>query len=525
MSENTSNIIKNLQDQILKYEYVLRALSDIGEELCRVTTFEIQLKSLLHLLLGTLGVGKGGIFIYDSSISELTLKCSWKLSIREYKVTLDSHHISAISNLGDNIIISFSNFSLIPELAERFSKEDLNCVCILKVRERFIGLLFIGHKLKKTDFTEEELKFLATLSRNISVAINNFLLLNELRDINKRLDEKIQEVSILYQATQMIASELQLKSLLDMAMNATIEMSEVTRGSIWLFDDENNQLVLSSYLGNNANYPEHIKISESLIFKELSTNKEPIMKTSKFYTNVSENESDIKIFGNNYLIFPIVHQGEFLGIIHLSEKISQAEFTERDHRLLRVFALQLGVAIKNAKLYEQAITDGLTKLYLHRYFKQRIVDEFKRAMRFKRFLSLVMIDIDHFKKLNDTYGHQTGDEVLKRVASILRKTIRTHDLPVRYGGEEFALLLPETELTGAQSVAERIRKMIEAEIIEYDGKVIKITASFGVAEFPECANNPEELIKAADMALYYSKEHGRNRVSIAPKIYKSFENN
>ncbi|HNV69532.1 MAG TPA: GGDEF domain-containing protein, partial [Candidatus Ozemobacteraceae bacterium] len=173
----------------------------------------------------------------------------------------------------------------------------------------------------------------------------------------------------------------------------------------------------------------------------------------------------------------------------------------------------------NAKLYEQAITDGMTHLYLHRYFKQRLFDEIKRAIRFRRHLSLIMVDIDHFKKFNDSYGHQMGDEVLKKVASILRKTIRTHDLPVRYGGEEFAVVLPETDIHGAAAVAERIRRTIETEYLEHEGKVIKITASFGVSVFPECAQEMESFIKSADAALYHSKESGRNRVSEAPFLY------
>ncbi|MDD2623805.1 MAG: GGDEF domain-containing protein, partial [Candidatus Riflebacteria bacterium] len=160
----------------------------------------------------------------------------------------------------------------------------------------------------------------------------------------------------------------------------------------------------------------------------------------------------------------------------------------------------------------------MTKLYLHRYFKQRLLDEIKRAARFKRNLALIMVDIDHFKLLNDNYGHQTGDEVLKRVAGILRKAVRTHDLPVRYGGEEFALVLPETDMVGAVAVAERIRKTIEKEVIEYGGAAIQKTASFGVSVFPDCAGDMDSLIKAADVALYWSKEHGRNQVTAAPSV-------
>jgi diguanylate cyclase (GGDEF)-like protein len=127
-----------------------------------------------------------------------------------------------------------------------------------------------------------------------------------------------------------------------------------------------------------------------------------------------------------------------------------------------------------------------------------------------------MVDIDHFKSLNDNFGHQAGDEVLKHVAQILRRAVRTHDLPVRYGGEEFALVLPETDMIGAVAVAERVRKSIDTDYLEVYGVVHKISASFGVSVFPDCADDMDSLIKAADVALYWSKEHGRNQVTAAP---------
>ena len=115
-------------------------------------------------------------------------------------------------------------------------------------------------------------------------------------------------------------------------------------------------------------------------------------------------------------------------------------------------------------------------------------------------------------------------EVLKHVASILRRAVRTHDLPVRYGGEEFALVLPETDMTGAVAVAERIRRSIETDFLEVNGVVIKITASFGVSVFSDCADDMDSLIKAADVALYWSKEHGRNQVTAAPaKVTREVE--
>lgn len=516
MAEEVGVQEQSYQQQVLRYEYVLGALSDIGEELCRVSSFDAQLKSLLHLLLGTLGVRKGGIFLFDPLTSVLSLRCSWKLSAKDGDFSVLPEQVQSLEQLSELLTFTAEEFPYLRDLIDTFASDDISSVSVLKVRDKLIGLLIVGHKLKKAVMSDKERSFLTTLSRNIAVAINNFLLLSELRETNTRLDEKIQEVSILYQATQMIATELQLQALLDMAMNATSEITEVKRGSIWLFDEDNSVFSLRSHLGACERLPETLRLEESLVCQHLFEKKEAFIRRPESMEQLSD--LDERIFGSAFISVPIVHQSDCLGVIHLCEKPNQEQFSERDQRLIRVFALQLGAAVKNAQLYEQAITDGLTHLYLHRYFKQRLFDELKRAARFNRFLALIMIDIDHFKLLNDNYGHQAGDEVLRRVAVILRKAVRTHDLPVRYGGEEFALVLPETDMTGAVSVAERVRRAIDTEHIEYGGKILKITASFGVSVFPDCAHDMDSIIKVADQALYYSKEHGRNQVTVAPTV-------
>jgi signal transduction protein with GAF and PtsI domain len=161
---------QSYQEQVLRYEYVLKALSDIGEELCRVTSFETQLKSLLHLLLGTLGVSKGGIFLYDSMSGELSLRCSWKLSARKASVVLTREEVDALEKLADPITFSAADFPYLKHLIAQFAADDLNSISILKVREKLIGLLVVGQKLKRSPFSEKETSFLTTLSRNISVA-------------------------------------------------------------------------------------------------------------------------------------------------------------------------------------------------------------------------------------------------------------------------------------------------------------------------------------------------------------------
>lgn len=170
----------------------------------------------------------------------------------------------------------------------------------------------------------------------------------------------------------------------------------------------------------------------------------------------------------------------------------------------------------NQELERLSVTDGLTKLYNFRYFSQRLNEEFLRAQRYETKLSLLMLDIDDFKRTNDVYGHLAGDEVLRKVAEALVSSSRQVDMAVRYGGEEFVLLMPEVGLAGAAVRAERLRKAIESNAIEYKGEQVSITISIGVSSYDaETMTKPQELVSSADKALYRAKDLGKNCVVMA----------
>ena len=179
------------------------------------------------------------------------------------------------------------------------------------------------------------------------------------------------------------------------------------------------------------------------------------------------------------------------------------------------------VSIENASLHEtverQAVTDELTGLANVRAFTSILDRELERSRRFESELALLLMDLDDFKLVNDTYGHQQGDEVLAQVARVLRELSRELDTPARYGGEEMAVVLPQTDVEGAKMLAERIRKGVKAlRVPRVDGGgVLEVTASFGVASVPDSAADRESLIAAADAALYRAKRGGKNRVERA----------
>jgi two-component system cell cycle response regulator len=184
-------------------------------------------------------------------------------------------------------------------------------------------------------------------------------------------------------------------------------------------------------------------------------------------------------------------------------------------RMLEVMAIQAAQAVLRAQLFEQmermATTDGLTSLLNHRTFQVRCDEQLAAAKRYSRKCSLILTDIDHFKSVNDTWGHPVGDLVLKGVAKILKDKARDTDIVARYGGEEFAIIMPETDVKGAQVIAERIREAVMAEIFQSDQGPLKVTLSLGIATFPDVAQDKQSMVDLADQCLYFAKRHGRNQ--------------
>jgi len=198
---------------------------------------------------------------------------------------------------------------------------------------------------------------------------------------------------------------------------------------------------------------------------------------------------------------------------YITKPFQYPELMARIRAAKRIVDLQKELLESNRRLELLSITDGLTKLYNHRHLQDELSRAFEESARYQRPLSFVIVDLDFFKKVNDTYGHAIGDEVLKAISTIFQESIRTTDLAARYGGEEFALMLPETQLDDALSFAEQIRRSIELTPVRTHAGPIAATVSIGVATVPHPRiHSAKELIVAADKALYRAKKNGRNQV-------------
>lgn len=231
----------------------------------------------------------------------------------------------------------------------------------------------------------------------------------------------------------------------------------------------------------------------------------------------SKNESLERV--KSILTIPMGAHKTVIGILCLASAFENA-FNVETIEVLNIIANEFTIVINNAMFYDQfkllAITDGLTKCYNHRHFQEVLESEFQRAKRYKLTFSLLIGDIDNFKKINDTYGHQIGDIVLKGIGSLLKRNVRDLDVVARYGGEEFAVIMPETDDKGAYGTAERIRYAIAEYIFSGLPPQTYVTISIGVGTYPKLkVGSKFDFVKKIDKALYRAKEEGKNKVCVA----------
>ncbi len=364
--------------------------------------------------------------------------------------------------------------------------------------------------------TKDELGILASAFNQMSS--NLLMYMQSLKKANLLLNRRVNELTILYDVSQAVNQTDDLDELLIIILESMLKGVNSTKGSIMLIDEKTETLILRALKGpdivEKSKRTRIFKLGEGIAGEVARTGKAIIANKGyddPRYLIRDEHKEDYEV--KKLLCVPMINNDKVTGVVNITNKKQDKDYDDDDLNLISTVATQIAVIIERSRLHTLAITDGLTQLYIHRYFQIRLDEEILRSERYGYQLALIMFDIDHFKKFNDTYGHQQGDIVLIEVAKIVRESVRTKvDIPARYGGEEFTIILPEQSVQGGKIFAERLRKLIEAKEFPGQDKPLHVTISMGVGCYPMDATEKSELIKKTDEALYFSKKHGRNQV-------------
>ena len=345
------------------------------------------------------------------------------------------------------------------------------------------------------------------------------MMTEDLRDHVSQLEEGRDHLQAgLARLGDTLSSTHDLDRILHVVLESAMASTRASGGMLLLLNAGRDQLVLSVSRGLEVPLDLTVAVGEG-ISGHVAQTGEPVRghadrDTAALVPAVGEPPD------TSYIAVPLMSSGAVVGVLDLFGSAATGGFDERDLATIRTFASQAAVAVDNVLLHEEAqrlsITDGLTGLWNYRSFTMTISKEIERSSRFGRPLALLLLDLDHFKAVNDTFGHPRGDAVLIELAGRIRGQVREVDTVARYGGEEFVVILPETDEAGAVQAAERIREVVGA--CRFDGpgeQGIEVTVSLGVAVFPQHGGTPTALLGQADEALYDAKRAGRDTWRVA----------
>jgi diguanylate cyclase (GGDEF)-like protein len=344
------------------------------------------------------------------------------------------------------------------------------------------------------------------------------------RDLLRQLQRTVDELAVLNEIGKALTSSLDIGEVMHLILAKVSELLKPRNWSLLLRDPQTGELYFKAAVGAGSEMLMHLRLQRGEgIAGWVAEHNAPLIvddvtadprfaarfdKTSRFHTK-------------SILCVPLTFKGRVLGVIELVNGEGDGSFDAEDLRILSTVAEFSAIAIENAqnfaKVQELTVLDDHTGLFNSRQLKRTLEQEIVRATRFGHPVSLIFFDLDHFKQVNDRHGHQAGSRVLAEIGRLLLGTLRSTDVPVRYGGDEFVILLPETSKDQAMECAKRLRGEISRWkfLAEEPYGPLQITASLGVASFPDDARVPEELLRRADDAMYRVKAERRDGVAAA----------
>jgi diguanylate cyclase (GGDEF)-like protein len=340
---------------------------------------------------------------------------------------------------------------------------------------------------------------------------------NELLLVQRRADE-IQDFFEAFVNTVESSSNITDRKLgMSLLINKILSHVQAEECILYLFGEGSATLHRAYSTGNIKDFDLFEQHANSAIVEKTLRSGTPYLNNNySFELRVPFSKESV--FIRSILCYPLMRRGERIGIIELINKADGA-FNREDQALVEMMLNPLAIAVRSVNLFEDAerltITDDLTKLYNYRYLMKYLEADVKRCLRYKKKVSLLFIDVDGFKRINDTFGHLVGSQALAEMGQVFKRIVRETDVVGRYGGDEFVIVLPETPLNGAMVIAERIRKKVEECEFVAQNLSIRLTVSLGVANCPKHTLTAEGLIKKADAAMYRAKELSKNSIKVA----------
>ena len=520
MNNDLAEKVYSLQKNVLELHHLFdlnmianqaRSIEDLLSRVSFLVKSSLSLKNIRFFL------NNNNVFQTKNIVSDCDVDYEFTADNAPFlqKETEDLIHVT--NQDGTLIYSAFWNSYRLGELESEVLKVFYNdeipfCICSISRKEGDIPL------------SDEDYRYLEQVFACIDPVLIKFIKTKEQEEKIQDLNRTLHNLSILYNISQAVNFIDDLKRLISVILDKAVDTVNAEKGSLMLYDASNNTLQVKVVYGlkdkkhqddinNGVVECKKMRPDVGIAGKVFTEKKSIITNLGGKDPRFSQLSNDLNV--SSLICVPLIAKGECIGIINITNKKNGKLFNKKDLEFVEALANQAAIAVDNAQLYELATKDGLTKLYIHRHFYFLLEAEIKRVQRYDHILSLLIMDIDNFKQVNDTYGHLIGDLVLKEISSTILQTVRHVDIPARYGGEEFTIILPETSALNAVIIADRLRERIsQIEVRVDENTVISPTVSIGIAEFPNASGDIKGLIDCADKALYVSKENGKNCIHL-----------
>ncbi len=530
-------IVRSLVESRDAIEHYMKTISEMNHELAaKVDSLSVLysasksmgtslsvdtlVRTLLTLFTERLQISGAAVMLYSDRNDLVTIKDMLGLSpelFAKFRFYSDHKIVTNVFTEEGYWLIDEQSATLLVAEFDTDACRSLHLMLPMRLKDHFVGLVVLGPHKDQTPYQESDIQLIQALVSLAATSINNASLYERSETTKNELDRKVFNLMTLQQSGKVLSSTLNLDELIRISIDMFLETVWANKGVLMLMGEDRPELEVKACKGIDSEMVKALEKDPAEVWAMTTLQKEkrPILAQELASNTTFQSYTAIGRPLPFAVYVPLLKEGELYGVMKIGPKINGEAFTENDLEFFSTLASQAVIAFENARLYSLAITDSITKLFVHRYFQLRLDEEVKRSRRYNSTLSLLMCDIDHFKEINDKYGHQQGDIILREISLILRKNIRSTDVAARYGGEEFVIILPETTQSDARIVAERIRRDIakfDFPSIAQGQPPLHCTISIGVAGFPLNANDKDELIQKADSSMYQAKDQGRNRV-------------